>query len=64
MAVGAELRAAGVKLLQYRNKKASARQILEDVRELKASLGRDIRLIMNDRADLCLAAESPLTAEP
>ncbi len=56
MAVGEELRAAGVKLLQYRNKKASARQILEDARGLKASIGQDVRLIMNDRADLCLAA--------
>lgn len=52
-----ELRAAGVRLLQYRNKKEPARQILEDARELKASVGREVRLIMNDRADLCLAAD-------
>jgi thiamine-phosphate pyrophosphorylase len=52
-----ELRAGGVTLLQYRNKTDSARQILEDARELKRLLGGSVRLIMNDRADLCLAAE-------
>ncbi len=48
---------AGVTLLQYRNKLGSARQILEDCRELKHRLATSVRLIMNDRADLCLAAE-------
>lgn len=48
--------AAGGTLLQYRNKSGTARQILEDARELKARLGDPVRLIMNDRADLCLAA--------
>lgn len=47
---------AGVRLVQYRNKKGSAKQILEDASRLKALLGGDVRLIMNDRADLCLAA--------
>jgi thiamine-phosphate pyrophosphorylase len=51
-----ELRAGGVTLLQYRNKVGSARQILEHARELKRRLGESVRLIMNDRADLCLAA--------
>jgi thiamine-phosphate pyrophosphorylase len=57
LAAAVELQAAGVKLLQYRNKKGSARQILEDARRIKARVGRDVRLIMNDRADLCLAAD-------
>jgi thiamine-phosphate pyrophosphorylase len=52
-----ELRAGGVTLLQYRNKVGRARQILEDARELKRRLGSSVRLIMNDRADLCLAAD-------
>jgi len=63
-----ELAAAGVTLLQYRNKSGSARQMLEQARELKrrlshpnATLGWGTRgpftLIMNDRADLCLAAD-------
>jgi thiamine-phosphate pyrophosphorylase len=51
-----ELRAGGVTLLQYRNKVGRARQILEDARELKRRLGSSVRLIMNERADLCLAA--------
>jgi thiamine-phosphate pyrophosphorylase len=52
-----ELRAGGVTLLQYRNKVGSARQILEHARELKRRLGNSVRLIMNDRSDLCLAAD-------
>jgi thiamine-phosphate pyrophosphorylase len=81
-----ELAAAGITLLQYRNKRGNARQMLDEVRELKARLGAradtemprppataelrsawtgegarphtsaSVRLIMNDRADLCLAA--------
>ncbi len=51
-----ELALAGCTLLQYRNKSGSARQILDDARELRMHLGANIRLIMNDRADLCLAA--------
>jgi thiamine-phosphate pyrophosphorylase len=52
----AELVAAGVNLLQYRNKGGSARHMLSEARELRRRLGPDVRLIMNDRADLCLAA--------
>lgn len=51
-----ELLSAGVTLLQYRNKQGSARQILEHARELRRLAGVGVRLIMNDRADLCLAA--------
>lgn len=57
LAAAEELRAAGVTLLQYRNKKGSARLILEAARQIKASVGGEVRLIMNDRADLCLGAE-------
>jgi thiamine-phosphate pyrophosphorylase len=51
-----ELLAAGVTLLQYRNKSGNPRQMLEHARELKRVVGDRARLIMNDRADLCLAA--------
>jgi thiamine-phosphate pyrophosphorylase len=51
-----ELVAGGVTLLQYRNKSGNARQMLEQARELKRRLGRSVTLLMNDRADLCLAA--------
>ncbi len=50
------LLASGVTLVQYRNKQGSARQMLQEARELRRISGPDIRLIMNDRADLCLAA--------
>jgi thiamine-phosphate pyrophosphorylase len=52
-----ELRAGGVTLLQYRNKNGGAREMLEEARELKRRFGSSMKLIMNDRADLCLAAE-------
>jgi thiamine-phosphate pyrophosphorylase len=52
-----QLAAAGVTLLQYRNKSGNARQILEEARELKLHLGNSVKLIMNDRADLALMAE-------
>jgi thiamine-phosphate pyrophosphorylase len=51
-----QLAAAGCTLLQYRNKYGNARLMLEQARELRARLGSSVRLIMNDRADLCLAA--------
>jgi len=47
----------GVTLLQYRNKPGNAREMLEDARELKRLVGLRVRLIVNDRADLCLAAD-------
>jgi len=52
-----ELAAAGCTLLQYRNKSGNARVMLEQARQLKNHLGNKVRLVMNDRADLCLAAE-------
>jgi thiamine-phosphate pyrophosphorylase len=51
-----ELVGGGVTLLQYRDKTGDARQMLERARELKNRLGTSVKLIMNDRADLCLAA--------
>ena len=52
-----ELIAGGCSLLQYRNKSGNARIMLEQARELKCRVGGRMKLIMNDRADLCLAAE-------
>jgi thiamine-phosphate pyrophosphorylase len=52
-----ELAAAGATLLQYRNKSAVGGLMLEQAREIKRVLGSRVQLIMNDRADLCLAAE-------
>jgi thiamine-phosphate pyrophosphorylase len=55
LAFAGELQAAGVALFQYRNKSGNARQMLSQARELRRQL-QDVRLIINDRADLCLAA--------
>ena len=57
-----ELTEAGATLLQYRNKSSSARVMLEQALELRRQTrawapAPHLRLIMNDRADLCLAAE-------
>ena len=57
-----ELAAGGCTLLQYRNKSGNARMMLDQARELRRlSRARapvpHLRLIMNDRADLCLAAD-------
>jgi thiamine-phosphate pyrophosphorylase len=46
---------AGCTLLQYRAKQLNAREALAQARELRRLLP-GITLIMNDRADLCLAA--------
>lgn len=55
-----ELIGGGATLIQLRNKTDNAKEILSQAREMRrlASLHRSsVRLIMNDRADLCLAAE-------
>jgi len=49
--------AGGCTLLQYRNKSGNARVMLEHAQELKRRIGGSVKLIMNDRADLCLAAD-------
>jgi thiamine-phosphate pyrophosphorylase len=56
-AVADELAAAGCTLLQYRNKSGNSRQMLDHARELKQRIGDGAKLIMNDRADLCQAAD-------
>ena len=48
-----ELIGGGISLLQYRNKTGNGRRVLDDARALRALKAQ---LIMNDRADLCLAA--------
>src|ERR1700758_3403686 len=52
-----ELRAGGATLLQYRNKLGNVRQMLDEACALRLQLGTSVKLIMNDRPDLCLAAE-------
>jgi thiamine-phosphate pyrophosphorylase len=57
-----ELVAGGCTVLQYRNKSGNARVMLEQARELRRQSrvrapAPPLRLIMNDRADLCLLAE-------
>jgi|SRR5580700_2577781 thiamine-phosphate pyrophosphorylase len=57
-----ELASAGVTLIQYRNKAGNARTMLEQARELRRRCRTGVsdphvRLMMNDRADLCLIAE-------
>jgi thiamine-phosphate pyrophosphorylase len=46
----------GVTLLQYRNKTGQARKMLDESHALKQVIGTRAKLIMNDRADLCLLA--------
>ena len=58
-----ELITAGLSLIQYRDKSGDAQIILARARELleqsrtTVSAPHGLRLIMNDRADLCVAAE-------
>jgi thiamine-phosphate pyrophosphorylase len=56
LAAAQSVAAAGASLIQYRNKSGNARRMLEHARELKRRLGNSVKLIMNDRADLALAA--------
>ena len=51
-----EMSASGVTLLQYRNKSGNAREMLEQARELRRRVDASVKLIMNDRSDLALAA--------
>ncbi len=52
-----ELAAGGATLIQYRNKVGTTREMLSHARELRHALGEGVTLIMNDRADICIAAE-------
>jgi thiamine-phosphate pyrophosphorylase len=48
---------AGVRLIQYRNKNASARELFEKSRELANYLNpMGVKFIVNDRADVCSLA--------
>jgi thiamine-phosphate pyrophosphorylase len=59
--IAEELLAGGVTLLQYRDKSGNARQMLEHARELRRRFSASLKpssftFIMDDRADICLAA--------
>jgi thiamine-phosphate pyrophosphorylase len=56
LAFAAELVAAGATLVQYRNKLGAAPQVVAQANELRRRFPSAI-WIMNDRADLCLAAD-------
>jgi thiamine-phosphate pyrophosphorylase len=51
-----ELAAGGVTWLQYRNKVGHTREMLTHAREIRHALDEGVTLIMDDRADICLAA--------
>jgi thiamine-phosphate pyrophosphorylase len=52
-----ELAAAGVRLMQYRDKSASARDLLQTSRELVSSLtSHGVSLVVNDRPDVAALA--------
>ncbi len=64
LAAAEELVAAGVSLIQYRDKLGDTQSVLEQARRLREQVSRARapapempRLVMNDRADLGLAAE-------
>jgi len=51
-----ELMLGGATMLQYRNKEGDTRTMLSHAREIKRVLEGRVKLIMNDRADICIAA--------
>jgi thiamine-phosphate pyrophosphorylase len=53
------LAASGVRLLQYRNKRASARELFESSKRLSSLLiPKGVTFVVNDRADVAAAAEA------
>ena len=55
--LGRSLADAGVTLLEYRDKTGSDAQVFADARVLRAAMpGRQVRLILDDRVDVALAA--------
>jgi len=52
-----DLAAGGATLIQYRNKVGATRDMLNDARALRQALGDGVTLILNDRADICIAAD-------
>lgn len=53
-----ELMQGGATLIQYRNKSDDLRAALDHARQLRGITRGRARLIINDRVDLCLAAEA------
>lgn len=52
-----ELRASGVQLLQYRDKRGSPQEVLRSAALIRSAFaGSQCRLVMNDRADLAVLA--------
>jgi thiamine-phosphate pyrophosphorylase len=51
-----DLASGGATIIQYRNKVGSTREMLAHARELRHVLDDGVTLIMNDRADVCIAA--------
>ena len=51
-----ELMLGGVSMVQYRNKEGDTRTMLSDAREIKRVIEGKAKLMMNDRADICIAA--------
>jgi thiamine-phosphate pyrophosphorylase len=52
-----KLAAAGVRLIQYRNKRASARELFESCKQLSSLLiPQGVTFVVNDRADVALTA--------
>jgi thiamine-phosphate pyrophosphorylase len=52
-----ELRAAGIRLLQYRNKTGEPQEVLREAARIRAAFdGAACRMILNDRADLAVLA--------
>lgn len=52
-----DLAAGGATFIQYRNKVGPTREMLAHAREIRGVVSDKVTLIMNDRADICLAAE-------
>lgn len=53
-----EVISGGARLLQLREKDASSREILRLARELRRVLPNEVTLILNDRADIAVAAQA------
>lgn len=52
-----DLVSGGATLIQYRNKVGGTREMLTQAREIRHILDDTVSLIMNDRADICIAAD-------
>src|SRR5271167_454645 len=57
VAYARDLATGGVMLLQYRSKVGTTREMLSDARAILSALGDSVTLIMNDRPDICIAAD-------